>query len=215
MSPEEAVRPLSGAGGREHPLLALTRLQPSEEELYRRSFAPPEIGLAPGSREMARQQLQERIGEQDFRRLLGQKQAETIQMAQAGMHPAVQAQAEAEARRATYSAQSQARVAALQSLLGIERAREETLQAETDSVADRLVALYNAKARITDRMIQSQFDPGTEEGRQAKAFAEQELANTERQIAVLEQLAQAGYEDVPLEELFDDELLDLLREQGF
>ena len=114
------------------------------EELYKQSFAAPET-VAPGAREMARAELEPRVGAEEFARLLGQKQQETIQTAQTGLHPAVQAQQEAAAQRATYPARAAGQASTLAGMFGLQReqargqAAVEAARARRDAQAGQAV----------------------------------------------------------------------------
>ena len=92
----------------------------STEELYKQAFRPAEQ-MAPGAGEFARDTLQDRTGADDFARLLGQKEQETVRMSQAHLHPAVQATQEQEARRGAYPAEAQGRSNALSGMFGLQR----------------------------------------------------------------------------------------------
>lgn len=92
----------------------------STEELYKQAHRPADQ-MAPGAGEWAQDELKDRIGPEDFARLLGQKEQETTRMAQANLHPAVQAQQERAARRAAYPAEAQGRSNALSSMFGVQR----------------------------------------------------------------------------------------------
>ena len=158
---------------------ALSSLYRPTEELYRQAANPTQTvsrdvttrgfgqpwetnteqfqlaSSAPGAAQSATQQLQERLQPEEFQRLLGQKQQETIAGAQTSLDPTVQASAEAEARRATYPAQAQAEGLKNQALLGF-LGRQATAegsvagrQATRDAAA--LGALERAMTAITSR----------------------------------------------------------------
>ena len=114
------------------------------EELYKQAFRPAEQ-MAPGAGQMALAELESRVGAEEFARLLGQKQEETIQTAQTGLHPAVQAQQEATAKRATYPAQAAGQASALAGMFGLQReqvrgqASVEAARARRDAQAGQAV----------------------------------------------------------------------------
>lgn len=74
---------------------------PTNAELFRLANRAPET-VAPGSNQYWGHQLQERQSDEDFASKLQQAQQTAIQGALAGQHPAIQAGAEAEARRKAY-----------------------------------------------------------------------------------------------------------------
>ena len=80
---------------------------PSNEELARHAFGDPN-SMAPGAPMLAKEELQSRLGASDYAEAESRAQAKMANDAIAGLHPAVQAGAEAEAVRKAYPAQAQA-----------------------------------------------------------------------------------------------------------
>lgn len=128
----------------------------STEELYRIGFAPPSVGVAPGARELAQAELRPRIGEEEFERALGQKEREAIRTAEVGMHPSVQREREAAARRATYPAEAQAKGLGLQALYGF-LGRQETAGGTVEARrAQRDAAALNTLERAMSAIMEKQ-----------------------------------------------------------
>lgn len=116
-------------------------------ELYKQAAARPQtIGygddayqidtVAPGAREWAAGELGQRNELDDFQRLLGQKQQETVTGSQTALHPAVRAAEGERAERAALPAQITGRSNALASWLGLQ-GRQATADATVEASRSR------------------------------------------------------------------------------
>ena len=121
------------------------------EELYRQAFAPAET-VAPGASEYAQSQLKERTGSEEFERLLGMKQRETVEGAETAMHPAVLAQSEMASRQKAYPYQAQAagmiESADIKAEADLQKAILDAREGNLDSLRQLLGPLANAFADI-------------------------------------------------------------------
>lgn len=137
------------------------RQQPyvSSEELYRSAFNEPDYQTAaggvfrpPSAQPWAQNQLKEREGLEEFQRLLGMKQQETIGQAEAQLHPSVQAAGEITARQKAYPNQAYAEGLAEQADITAEASLQKAIvdaqKGNIDSLRDLIGPLANAFADI-------------------------------------------------------------------
>ena len=113
---------------------------PDTEELYRHAFADPET-MAPGAPQMASNTLKGRLGDEAYGQAQDRAQQKMAMDAITRLHPAVQAEQEAEALRKTYPQQAQA-----QGLTG---------QGEWDYRARKAAAEATAGGNIAERDLTS------------------------------------------------------------
>lgn len=173
---------LSGNDPRAIAALKATAYQPAPRiptgELYKQSFRPAGQ-VAPGANQWAQGELKERIGADEFTRLLGQKEQESFRSAQSQMHPAVQANLEAQARRASYPAQAQAEATKLSGLFGLQREQERGAASVESARARRDALGFQALQRRLDTL--SRIEPAAGE----KEEIADELASTKRLLDLL------------------------------
>lgn len=121
---------------------ALSEAYTPTEELFRKAASPDRlqiqgddtdwtgysrgmsVGRAPGSQAYAQNQLKNRVGDDEFARLLGQKEQEIERTAQAKLSPTVQTEAQLGAERAAIPAKLTAQAQGLSGLFGLRRAQE-------------------------------------------------------------------------------------------
>ena len=149
-----AVNELAGVGGFRRPT----------EELYKQAFRPNQVigegreayeipTMAPGAGQFAQAELKGRVGAEDFARLLGQKEQETVRDAEAQLAPPVQEAAECAAQRATYPARVQGEAMGLQAMFGLQ-GREATAAGTVESRrATRDSAALNYLQRSLDELM--------------------------------------------------------------
>lgn len=141
----------------------------STEELYQQAFRNPN-SVAPGANQASAHQLEDRVGTEDFARLLGQKQDETIASAQTELDPRVQEAAEQEAIRGTYPAREAGKASGFAAMLGLQgdqiqagaeveaaRARRDALGSQVAGRAIQELAIAPANETGEDRAQRLQY----------------------------------------------------------
>ena len=199
---------------------ALSSMNRPTEELYRQAASPTQTvrrgagfagsefldkpesytmaSTAPGASAAATQGLKERIAPEDFQRLLGQQQEETITGAKTQLQPDVTAAAEAEARRGTYPAQAQAEGLKNQALLGF-LGRQSTAEGSVEGRrATRDAAALNTLERSMGSIMER--EDLTPEDKSELQRLRESIELVKRGVYFLSDL---GFDDQQLDELAD------------
>ena len=185
----------------------------STEELYQQANRDPG-SVAPGANQWAGKQLQDRVGAEDFSRLLGQKQDETIAGAQTQLDPRVRQASEEEAVRSTYPAQVAGKASGFAAMLGLQGDQERAAAAVEGARARRDALGSQAVARAIQELTVAPADESTED-RSLRTQLLQRFQEMERGISTGEYFLSDYLDDTALDEIINTTMGDSSFTQGF
>ena len=171
----------------------------STEELYQQSFRDPN-SMAPGAGQWAGKQLQDRVGAEDFSRLLGQKQDETIAGAQTQLDPRVRQASEEEAIRSTYPQREAGKASGFAAMLGLQGDQERAAAAVEGARARRDALGSQAVARAIQELTVGPADESPED-RGLRMQLLQRFQEMERGISTGEYFLSDYLDDTALDEI--------------
>lgn len=183
----------------------------STEELYQQANRSPE-SVAPGANQWAANTLQDRVGAEDFARLLGQKQDETIAGAQTQLDPRVRQAAEEEAIRSTYPAREAGKSAGFAAMLNLQGDRERAGATVEASRARRDALGTQAVQRAIQELAVGPADE-SDEDRSLRMQLLQRFQEMERGISTGEYFLSDYLDDTALDEIINATMGDM--DSGF